>query len=111
MLRLDWSLSRLVTQDIKTQPQINRYQITFLHLPVYWSVLFMSIGWNYYTPVSKGDLYIPCLLSYQSLPDNQGYQRYLILGVTYSQRYHQYPPIGGIRYLLVGGLLDKGILL
>ncbi len=24
MLRLDWSLSRLVTQDIKTQPQINR---------------------------------------------------------------------------------------
>ena len=23
MLRLDWSLSRLVTQDIKTQPQIN----------------------------------------------------------------------------------------
>ena len=30
MLRLDWSLSRLVTQDIKTQPQINRH-ITRTH--------------------------------------------------------------------------------
>lgn len=26
MQRLDWSLSRKVTQDIKTQPQINHYQ-------------------------------------------------------------------------------------
>lgn len=25
MQRLDWSLSRKVTQDIKTQPQINHY--------------------------------------------------------------------------------------
>lgn len=27
MQRLDWSLSRKVTQDIKTQPQINHYQL------------------------------------------------------------------------------------
>lgn len=26
MQRLDWSLSRKVTQDIKTQPQINHYR-------------------------------------------------------------------------------------
>ena len=29
MLRLDWSLSRLVTQDIKTQPQINHSFLLF----------------------------------------------------------------------------------
>ena len=31
MLRLDWSLSRLVTQDIKTQPQINRVVSSWLN--------------------------------------------------------------------------------
>ena len=55
----------------------------------------MSIGWNYYTPVSKGDLYIPCLLSYQSLPDNQGY--ILLVGISK----------GGISSKV--GTLDKGI--
>ena len=37
MLRLDWSLSRLVTQDIKTQPQINRSfpSLTFPTVPLF----------------------------------------------------------------------------
>lgn len=30
MQRLDWSLSRKVTQDIKTQPQINHYHKWFI---------------------------------------------------------------------------------
>lgn len=34
MQRLDWSLSRKVTQDIKTQPQINHYRRSSLHSPV-----------------------------------------------------------------------------
>ena len=40
MQRLDWSLSRLVTQDIKTQPQINplaRLSLT----PVSWQGLLL----------------------------------------------------------------------
>ena len=34
MQRLDWSLSRKVTQDIKTQPQINHYRRSSLHSPL-----------------------------------------------------------------------------
>ena len=43
MQRLDWSLSRKVTQDIKTQPQINHYQPPFLGHSVPYSHL-MSYG-------------------------------------------------------------------
>lgn len=47
MQRLDWSLSRLVTQDIKTQPQIN--QATRLSLtPVQNPLTRMKIISNLY---------------------------------------------------------------
>ena len=39
MQRLDWSLSRLVTQDIKTQPQINHYKLQRVVGWVEWSIM------------------------------------------------------------------------
>lgn len=54
MQRLDWSLSRKVTQDIKTQPQINHYRRSSLHSPlslVSHSVPLSSLRPSLWSPV------------------------------------------------------------
>ena len=47
MQRLDWSLSRKVTQDIKTQPQINHYHSR--SLPVPFVSPLVSVGLSLFT--------------------------------------------------------------